>query len=90
MKRDTCIGFQSDINNTIIQYGSYVTTTPTGTVTFPTSFASTNIKIVAGTNTNNASAYPYPDKFPYDVTRTGFTREKSNATLTASYIAIGY
>jgi len=41
MKRDTCIGFQSDINNTLICYGSKAitgTSNSTATVTYACSF----------------------------------------------------
>ena len=42
------------------------------TISFATAFTTTNIQITCGTKTSDTHEYPYPDKFPYNITKTGF------------------
>ena len=71
-----------------ICFGQYDSKDATGTVQFPISFTTTpRLASNCCTSYNQQITGYY---YPYNITTTGFTRQKTNNTLLFDYIAIGY
>ena len=77
-------------NGFLINWGRYEATDATGDIYFACGYKSFVPRVVAQRHSNTTNVQITYNRFPYDVTKTKFTRTKASSSLLMSWVAVGF